>query len=71
MPLLLQLDASPVESQVAIIDATWQDYPRWEPGQRWVVYLAPSLIHPDRPPFSGVAGSDPIRNVRQPADGTR
>ncbi|WP_020579702.1 hypothetical protein [Actinopolymorpha alba] len=55
MALLVQLDMSPLHGQVAIVDATWQDYPQWETGQEWVAYRAPSLVHPDRPPYPGVA----------------
>jgi hypothetical protein len=52
---LLQVDVSPLDAQVVIIDATWQDYPQWETGEEWVAYRAPSLICSDRPPYPGFA----------------
>jgi hypothetical protein len=55
MPALVQVDVLPYEAQVALVHAAWQDYPRWEPGDKWVAYRAPSLIHPDSPPYPGVA----------------
>ena len=30
--VLLRLDVSPDHAQVALVDATWQDYPQWETG---------------------------------------
>jgi hypothetical protein len=53
--VLLQLDVSPLDAQVAIIDATWQDYPQWEAGEEWVAYRAPSLIHVAGPSHPGIA----------------
>lgn len=53
MAVLLQLDVYPMESEVGLIDATWQDYPQWESGEEWVACRAPSLINPDRPPYPG------------------
>jgi hypothetical protein len=52
--LLLQLDVSPLNAQVALIDVTWQDYPQWETGEEeWVACRSPSLVSPDRPPYPG------------------
>lgn len=69
--VLLQLDVSPLDAQVALVDATWQDYPHWETGEEWVAYRAPSLISPDRPPYPGFVvatrgdlGPDDPRGVR-------
>lgn len=39
---------------IEFTDSTWQDYPRWRPGDTWVAYWGPSLIS-DAPPFPGVA----------------
>jgi hypothetical protein len=55
MPVIAQLDVAPIEAQVVILDTTWQDYPRWESGDEWVAYRAPSLVHPDEPPYPGLA----------------
>lgn len=55
MPALLQLDVIPEYGQVAIVDATWQDYPQWDRGDEWVAFRAPSLSHPESPPYPGVA----------------
>lgn len=69
--VLIQLDVSPHDSQVALVDATWQDYPQWETGEEQVVFRAPSLIAPDQPPYPGFAvatqadiGPDGPRKVR-------
>jgi hypothetical protein len=53
MAVLLELNVVPFGSEVALVDRTWQDYPRWEDGQKWVAFRAPSLVHPDKPPYSG------------------
>jgi hypothetical protein len=69
MPLIL--DVTPLSAQVAILDATWQDYPEWEGDERWVAFRAKSLIDPDNPPYPGIAvatrsdaGPDGPRQVR-------
>jgi hypothetical protein len=69
--VLAQLDVSPCDAQVALIDATWQDYPQWDTGEEQVVFRAPSLIAPDKPPYPGFAvatqadiGPDGPRKVR-------
>ncbi len=54
MPALLRLDVLPHEAEVCIIHAAWQDYPRWEPESSWVAFRAPSLSHPDSPPYLGI-----------------
>jgi hypothetical protein len=51
----LQVDVTPLYAQVAILDATWQDYPEWDDGQEWVAFRAESLIDPDNPPYPGIA----------------
>lgn len=55
MDIRLRIDVSPLYAQVAILDATWQDYPEWDDGQEWVAFRAESLIDPDNPPYPGVA----------------
>jgi hypothetical protein len=55
MPALLQVDVLPHESQVSLLHAGWQDYPRWTAEDKWVAYRAPSLSHPDSPPYPGIA----------------
>ncbi len=56
MALLAYTDAPPSTNGVALFDATWQDYPRWESANDWVAFRAPSLSHPDTPPYPGFAG---------------
>ena len=53
--VLLQLDVRPHNAQVALVDATWQDYPQWETGDEEVVFRAESLTDPDNPPYPGFA----------------
>ena len=53
--VLLKLDVSPLYAQVALVDATWQDYPQWKSGEEQVVFRAGSLIDPDNPPYPGFA----------------
>lgn len=55
MPLLLRKEVHPSLGQVAMVDATWQDYPEWLQDDKWVAYRAQSLINPDSPPHPGVA----------------
>ena len=55
MAVLLRIDVEPVESQVAIVDATWQGYPRWGAGDHWVAFRADSLVDPESPPYPGIA----------------
>jgi hypothetical protein len=55
MPQLLALDVTPLHAQVALVDATWQDYPQWESGDEWVAFRAESLSHPDSTPYPGFA----------------
>jgi hypothetical protein len=69
--VLLQIDVRPHHAQVALVDATWQDYPQWETGQEQVVFRAESLTDPDNPPYPGFAvatrpdaGPDGARTVR-------
>jgi hypothetical protein len=69
--MLLQLDVRPHHAQVALVDATWQDYPQWETGEEQVVFHAESLTDPDNPPYPGFAvatqadiGPDGPRTVR-------
>jgi hypothetical protein len=69
--VLLQLDVRPHNAQVALLDATWQDYPQWETGDEPVVFRAESLTDPDNPPYPGFAvatqpdtGPDGSRTVR-------
>lgn len=71
MTVLLQLDVRPHNAQVALVDATWQDYPQWETGDEEVVFRAESLTDPDNPPYPGFAvatrpdiGPDGPRTVR-------
>lgn len=71
MPALLAFDVRPFAAEVALLDATWQDYPQWEPEDTWVAYHAPSLINQDSPPYPGVvvatsdlARPDDRRSVR-------
>jgi hypothetical protein len=47
----------PDEAEVAIVDATWQDYPEWEEDAdaQWVASRAFSLIDADNPPYPGIA----------------
>lgn len=52
--MLAFLDVPPSEDGVALLDATWQDYPRWEPDEA-VAFKAPSLTHPQSPPYPGFA----------------
>lgn len=51
----------PLHAQVALVDATWQDYPQWETGDERVAYKAPPLIHADDPPNPG---GSPLRRAR-------
>lgn len=67
----LQIDVTPLSAQVAILDATWQDYPQWDDEQVWVAFRAESLVDPDSPPYPGIAvatrgdlGADGPRQVR-------
>jgi hypothetical protein len=53
--VLLKLDVRPHYAQVALVDATWQDYPQWETGDEQVVFGAESLTDPDNPPYPGFA----------------
>lgn len=53
--MLLKLDVSPLHAQVALVDATWPDYPQWETGDKPVVFRAESLSDPDNPPDPGFA----------------
>ena len=69
--VLLKLDVRPHYAQVALVDATWQDYPQWETGEEQVVFRAESLTDPDNPPYPGFAvatqpdiGPDGPRTVR-------
>ena len=55
MPRLIAVELTPRDGQVAILDATWQDYPHWESSDEWVAFKALSLIHPDHPPYPGFA----------------
>ena len=55
MTVLLKLDVRPHYAQVALVDATWQDYPQWETGEEQVVFCAESLTDPDNPPYPGFA----------------
>ncbi|MEV4602567.1 hypothetical protein AB0K15_34880 [Amycolatopsis sp. NPDC049253] len=55
MPRLLAIEVSPADGQVAMLDATWQDYPVWDSDDEWVAFRAPSLADPDRPPYPGFA----------------
>jgi hypothetical protein len=62
VPMLKAIDVTPHHGQVALLDATWQDYPEWEAGNETVAYKAESLIDPDSPPYPGfavAARSDP------------
>src|SRR5580693_1811031 len=53
--VLHKLDVHPHHAQVALVDATWQDYPQWETGDEHVVFRAASLTDPDNPPYPGFA----------------
>jgi hypothetical protein len=53
--VLIVLEVTPFQAQVALLDATWQDYPRWESDDEAVAYEAPSLTNPDSPPYPGFA----------------
>ena len=55
MPQLLALDVAPLHAQVALVDATWQDYPQWEDGDEWVAFRADSLSNADSAPYPGFA----------------
>jgi hypothetical protein len=53
--MLASLDVGPLHAQVALLDATWQDYPEWDIGDEEVAYRASSLMHPESPPYPGFA----------------
>ena len=53
--MLACLDVPPSADGVALLDATWQDYPRWESDDDAVAFKAPSLTDPDSPPYPGFA----------------
>jgi hypothetical protein len=55
MPVVISLDVLPLHAQVALLDATWQDYPDWADGDEQVAVRAPSLANPDLPPYPGFA----------------
>lgn len=55
MPRVLAVEVTSPDGQVAIVDATWQDYPLWDSGDTWVAFKAPSLADPDNPPYPGFA----------------
>jgi hypothetical protein len=55
MAQVVAVEVDPLDAQVALLDATWQDYPQWETSNRWVAYKAASLLRPDQPPYPGFA----------------
>lgn len=57
IPLVTKVLVVPYGADVAIADATWQDYPAWEEhaDAQWVAFRAFSLIDPDNPPYPGIA----------------
>jgi hypothetical protein len=63
--VLNKLDVHPHHAQVALVDATWQDYPQWETGDEHVVFRAASLTDPDNPPYPGFA----VATAHRPRDG--
>jgi len=55
MAVVVSLDMLPLPAQVALLDATWQDYPDWEDGNEQVAFRARSPINPHLPPYPGFA----------------
>ncbi len=55
VPVLALLEVGPLHAQVALLDATWQDYPEWDSSDEEVAYKASSLTHPESPPYPGFA----------------
>jgi hypothetical protein len=55
MTVLLRRRVTPDDGQVALLDAVWQDCPEVEGDGAWVWLRAPSLTHPDSPPYPGIA----------------
>lgn len=55
MAVVISLAVLPLHAQVALLDATWQDYPGWDAGNETVAFRAPSLLNPDGPAYPGFA----------------
>lgn len=53
--LLASIETPTSMDGVALLDATWQDYPRWESNDDLVAFKAPSLADPETPPYPGFA----------------